>query len=793
MKSTRILIAALAVGSVLFSGCKKEVFTGIDSSKAAATDFEYDETMSSATSAAFVWNPSAALAAGATSFSVQLAEKDDFSDIDMYDTSKGKTIQADASPNDGVVFTGLKEYDRYYVRVRANYPRSIYSDWTVLKAGDQIACVSVGHGIVAMGFGTPSEINLNSPSYSRIIASWSVVGLADGYAPEWKKSSESSWTSLGEISVAQVEINDLEATTSYDVRVRAFRDKDGSREYTDYVSGTIVTPEKPAFTPDITTAEQFITFVTTIAATAAGSDSYTLENDIDLGGEALPAIEAFAGKFDGKGFTIKNATVSDNLFTTVSGTFSNVTLSGFTMQNGLIGKVTASGKVSGVTLAADCKINFPQPDEAVNYGCLVNENEGTVENCTKAAAVSIKYAALPKASGNWGGIVGYTTGKVTGCKNTGDFAISVDEPASGTFHTFGGVVGKFKGSAGEVLVSECSNTAAVSVEYGTAVYFYTGGVVGGSESAASAPGNYGIIEGCTNEGAVSMHYISGGSGAYPNCGGVVGYTEGQLKGCTNKGDITLLCDSASNTWTCIRLAGVAGVVTRGASDCHNFGKLSLTALGAGGTAGNRGSGNIAASCIAGVIAAAGPYSEDGSGILFENCTNNADLDITYGTITETPNSYFGGVFGYVTAKIDNCVNNNNYKVTSPQSISRLGGIAGGADYDVSNCVNHGKLNVIQQTSIASVNWRCFVGGIVADASKATGSVTYTKCTNNGDLDYTFAGTAAPRAYASAVGGILAAKKSGGNADFVDCANNGKLTYSSTDTVNTADLCAGDYR
>lgn len=790
MKSTRILIAALAVGSVLFSGCKKEVFTGIDSSKAAATDFEYDETMSSATSAAFVWNPSAALAAGATSFSVQLAEKDDFSDIDMYDTSKGKTIQADASPNDGVVFTGLKEYDRYYVRVRANYPRSIYSDWTVLKAGDQIACVSVGHGLLAMGFTTPDNLSVKPLSDTEIIASWSIVGLADGYAPEWKKSSESSWIALEEVTLPQVEIDGLEAATSYDVRVRAFRDKDGSREYSEYVSGTTVTLE-PTYTP-IKNEEEFLEFVSTVAASAAGSDTFVLQKDLDLGGEALPAIEAFAGKFDGGGFTIKNATVSDNLFTTVSGTFSNVTLSGFTMQNGLIGKVTASGKVSGVTLAADCNINFPQPAESVNYGCLVNENEGVVENCTKAAAVSIKYAALPKESCNWGGIVGFTTGKVTGCKNTGDFAISVDEPATSTFHTFGGVVGKFKGSAGEVLVSECSNTAAVSVEYGTAVYFYTGGVVGGSESAASAPGNYGIIEGCTNEGSVSMHYINGGTGAYPNCGGVVGYTEGQLKGCTNKGDITLLCDSASNTWTCIRLAGVGGVVTRGASDCHNFGKLSLTALGAGGTAGNRGSGNIAASCIAGVIAAAGPYNEDGSGILFENCTNNADLDITYGTITETPNSYFGGVFGYVTAKIDNCVNNNNYKVTSPQSISRLGGIAGGADYDVSNCVNNGKLNVIQQTSIASVNWRCFVGGIVADANKATGNVTYTKCTNNGDLDYTFAGKAAPKNFQSAVGGILAAKKSGSNPNFVDCANNGKLTYSSPDTVNTADLCAGDY-
>ena len=87
MKSFKILIAAAAVTAVLFSGCQKEVFTGIDKSKAGVTDFTYDEIMSSPSTVSLVWNPSAAKTAGATSFSVQLAKKEDFSDVDMYEPS----------------------------------------------------------------------------------------------------------------------------------------------------------------------------------------------------------------------------------------------------------------------------------------------------------------------------------------------------------------------------------------------------------------------------------------------------------------------------------------------------------------------------------------------------------------------------------------------------------------------------------------------------------------------------------------------------------------------------------
>ena len=789
MKSFKILIAAAAVTAVLFSGCQKEkVFTGIDSTKAGVTDFNSDETMSSESAVSFVWNPTAALQAGATSFSVQLAEKEDFSDVDMYEPTRGKTIQRDATVNDGVIFTGMSEYKMYYARIRANYPRSVYSEWTVLMDGNDLACISVGHGLVNMSFSAPKVLNLNAPAYSKVVATWSLVGKADGYAAEWKKSSDSSWNVLPETVKAAAEILDLEAQTSYDVRVRAFRGTD-SKEYTDYIQESITTPEKPPFEPNIKEKDAFIQFVTTIAATSVASDVITLENDLDLGGAELPLSEGFAGKFDGKGHTVSNAVIPDGLFGVLSGSIENLKLSGITLKNSLALSATAGSKIANVTLDKNCVLDFPEPAESASFGALAGISEGTVEKCSSAATASFKFAALPKASCNWGGLVGYTKGVVSECSNSGKFALSVEAPASGTFHCFGGVVGMYEGEAGKSVVVKCTNTGEVSVEYGTAVYFYTGGVVGGTPSAKAAPGNYGVIDGCTNEGNVSMHYIAGGSGAYPNIGGVVGYTEGQLKGCVNKGDISIVCDSDSNTWTCARLAGVGGAVTQGASDCHNYGHLSVSALLAGGTAGNRGAGNIETSCFGGVIGAAGPY-EASNDVLFEKCTNEVDLELSIGTLTETPNHHVGAVFGFATGKIDNCQNKGNFTVTCPTAINRLGGIAGGSKCDVSNCTNSGNLKVVHP-AITKNDWRAFMGGITADANKAPSAPTYTKCVNSGNI--TFESTATPAtSKTSALGGIVGCGKSGVEITFTDCSNTGKLAFTSPGAVVTGELRGGDY-
>ena len=787
MKSFKILIAAAAATAVLFSGCtQKEVFTGIDSSKPGVTDFNFDETMSTETSVSFVWNPTQAIAAGATSFSVQLAQKEDFSDIDMYEPSVGQTVQADATVNDGVIFTGLKEYEKYYARVRANYPRSIYSDWTILKDGEDLACISVGHGVVSMVFSAPKQLNLKPVSESKFNASWSLVGPADAYSYEYKQTSESSWSEAKTTAVTSVDLADLKDGGSYDFRVRACRTVDGKTEYSDYISDSITLPQPNYIT--LYDKNDVLSFFSSGAAAAQVGEVYKLTKDVDLGGETIAATVSFVGALDGQGFTISNAVVPDNLFATLDGSVKDVKFAGLTIGNSLIGSVSSGGSVSNVTIGKDCTVSFPEPADAGNYGTIAGSSAGKIDNCVSAAQVSLKFAALPKASCNWGGIVGYSNGTVSNCANNAKFAISIDEPASGTFHCFGGVVGMTEGEAGKVTVSNCTNSGDVSVEYGTAVYFYTGGVVGGTPSAKSTPGNYGIIEGCTNEGDVSMHYIKGGSGAYPNIGGVVGYTEGYVKSCTNKGNVTILCDSKTATWTCARLAGVGGTVTQGASDCHNYGKLSATALFAGGTAGNRGAGNIATSCFGGVIGSAGPYESDGS-VVFEGCTNEVDLSLELGTTTETPNHHCGGVFGYVTGKIDNCQNKGNLTVTCPTAVNRLGGIAGGCKYEVSNCTNSGKVKIVHP-AITKNDWRAFAAGIVADASTA-GATTYTKCTNSGDIS--FESTATPAtSKISAVGGIVAGGKAGSEITFTDCANTGKLSYTSPGSVVTGDLRAGDY-
>jgi len=788
MKSFKILIAAAAVTAVLFSGCtQKEVFTGIDSSKPGVTDFNFDETMSTETSVSFVWNPSQAIAAGATSFSVQLAQKEDFSDIDMYEPSVGQTVQADATVNDGVIFTGLKEYEKYYARVRANYPRSIYSDWTLLKDGENLACISVGHGVVTMVFSAPKNLSLKPVSESKFSASWSLVGPAESYGYQYKLSSASNWSEETSVVITSADVDDLKAGGTYDFRVRAARTVDGKAEYSDYVSESITLPE-PEY-KNLDNKDDVLAFFNSGAAAAQVGEVYRLSANVDLGGATLTATGNFSGSLDGQGFTISNAVVSDNLFVTLDGSIKDVKFDGLTIGNSLVGSVSAGGSLSGVTIGKNCTVSFPAPADASNYGTLAGSSAGKIDKCSSEATVNLKFAALPKASCNWGGIVGYSNGIVSGCSNSGKFALSVDAPESGTFHCFGGVVGMTEGEAGKVTVSNCTNTGDVSVEYGTAVYFYTGGVVGGTPSAKSAPGNYGIIEGCTNEGNVHMHYINGGSGAYPNIGGVVGYTEGQLKGCVNKGDISTLCDSKTATWTCTRLAGVGGTVTQGASDCHNYGKLSVSALLAGGTAGNRGAGNIETSCFGGVIASAGPY-EASNDVVFENCTNEVDLELNIGTTTETPNHHVGAVFGFVTGKIDNCSNKGNFTVTCPTAINRLGGIAGGSKCDVSNCTNTGNLKVVHP-AITKGDWRHFIGGITADANKAASAPTYTKCVNSGNL--TLESTATPStSKISAIGGIVGCGKSGTDITFTECSSTGKMTYTSSGEVVTGELRGGDY-
>jgi hypothetical protein len=77
---------------------------------------------------ALIWNSDKAIAAGATSFTVQLVT-DLSQGGDIYSTMS-QTFAVDPNGiNNAVKFEGLKTGAQFYARARANYPGSRMSDW----------------------------------------------------------------------------------------------------------------------------------------------------------------------------------------------------------------------------------------------------------------------------------------------------------------------------------------------------------------------------------------------------------------------------------------------------------------------------------------------------------------------------------------------------------------------------------------------------------------------------------------------------------------------------------------
>lgn len=774
MKSTKILITALSLALVMLSGCKKEVFTGIDPTKAGVTDFTFDEDASGKTSIAFYWTADEAIKAGATSFSVQLAQKADFTDIDMYDGTIGKTISATSAKHDAVTFEGLTESTRYFARVRANYARSIYSEWTQLMVDGNVICISVGHGVVVMDFVAPKNIKATPKKYNKFTADWGTVAPCEGYSPEYKKASDSNWTVAADVVDPTFTFAEAEEGTEYQVRARGFRTVDGQKEYTDYTETvSVTTPVRALHT--IASANDVISFFGEKAATASNSDIFNLEADVDLDGATIAAASSFEGEFYGNGHKISKATAANGFITALNGHFSDVTLTSINLEAPAFGTVAADGDVANVTFEGSCTCKFADPKGSANYGILCGVNEGKITGCTTAAKINQECSTLPDEC-TFGGLIGLSYGYVENCSATGSLSIKVTTPTSGTFHWIGGVIGQASGKAGSTIVKNCNNSSAVSLEYPTAAYFVVGGVVGGTPANKSTTGNYGVFDGLVNTGAISDYYVKGGSGSYPNVGGCIGYAEGKILNCENSGSITMKTDATSsdNTWTNAHVGGVAGAVTQGAKDCKNHGTISTSFFQAGGTAGNRGSGNTASACFGGVIGAAGPY-EDGAVIpVYENLSNDVDLTITVKSSTGTPNSYYGAVLGYATGEVKNCSNTGNFAVVSPIAVNRVAGVVAGSSKGISDCTNSGAVSLTQDLTGATGSvgtWRNYIGGI---CGHYTAKAPVTGCTNSGNISSTSTAKVAS-SKESGMAGIVGYDENGNGEEVTGCSNTGTLT------------------
>lgn len=151
MKNNRILVTflVLAVASGI-AGCRSdEISSGVNSSKPAPENLRIDESVMAEGSVGVVWDAKKALAAGAASFTAQLSPR--YGSGSNYSADKDyKTLTLKKTDDiyDAAMFSGLAAYAPMYIRVRANYPRSVFSEWVYLGLDGRTLPFEAGVGFI---------------------------------------------------------------------------------------------------------------------------------------------------------------------------------------------------------------------------------------------------------------------------------------------------------------------------------------------------------------------------------------------------------------------------------------------------------------------------------------------------------------------------------------------------------------------------------------------------------------------------------------------------------------------
>ena len=324
MKINRKLIAAFAMLSVVFGACTTDqtVDCGIKSNLTAPSNVVWDEYASTKTALAFTWDASAAIAAGATSFTAQVVkpnmetmgegELHDFITPDQYDSAVSVVLPVttnylgslNVNENDAacdqVVFDNIQNGKQYMLRVRANYPNSNYSEWQWVMDDitSEVAHIKPGKGLV-----DPTEADDKNPPVVKItditaadaIVLWSVTDFKSTsadfgmeYILTLNKGSElvvkyhfsansAVWSSYARNGCA-FKFTALEPETEYNVLVQNVTEGTQPLEVTKFTtakSPVVVMPEAPAAAGDVILYEDFAELILTadLSRGAAGISS----------------------------------------------------------------------------------------------------------------------------------------------------------------------------------------------------------------------------------------------------------------------------------------------------------------------------------------------------------------------------------------------------------------------------------------------------------------------------------------------------------------------------------------
>lgn len=273
---------------------------------------------------------------------------------------------------------------------------------------------------------------------------------------------------------------------------------------------SLITPQRIAFASSnnivISTAEEFIEFADNCTLDSwSKNKTVTLNADINLAFNEWKPIPVFGGTFNGNGHTVSGVRITS--------TGSDMGLFRFVEKGGVVEGLNVSGTV------------MPGGTQT-SVGGIIGENRGTVKNCEFNGSVI--------GEKNVGGVVGTNadSGMVISCSAKGSVRGN-----TGT----GGIAGE---NAGTLI--NCENNAGINL---------TQTNEGSSETDIDK-----ILEDADNDEEENI------LGSTSDTGGIVGYSDGIVQSCVNRGDVGYP-HVGYNT------GGIAGRQTGYLSGCVNYGSI----------------------------------------------------------------------------------------------------------------------------------------------------------------------------------------------------------------------------
>lgn len=463
----------------------------------------------------------------------------------------------------------------------------------------------------------------------------------------------------------------------------------------------------------IKNSEELMAFLS-VASRCTPQTIVSLDCDIDMT-DVRGIAEGFAGTFDGCGHRLLN--------------FNNASIGLFR---------TLTGTVRNLIIDESCSMELHSDIDA--QAMLVRYNEGLIENVTNYASLSNTEPLAQTKTFNFGFIAGICQngGCMKDCINHGSAVLTLAPEQETKNPAIGGIAGAYDSLAEGYVFDGCTNYGDISLTSdGKKFRTYIGGICGKSGSGTRDNMTCrGSINGCHNHGDIS--YITtenvGPEASHSNIGGVIGYQEGNLYGCTNSGNVLFSAKNSSTDATHVRPAvgGVAGCAVYNVHDCKNTGNVTVSGTFKA-VSNLDGTGTSLNCAFGGIAGMAGPETPD-KNVTISGCINSGavSLDISMPSDQSLP-AFAGGVAGFVNVPAENCTNSGALTVKSTYQRSVAGGVFGACACSVTDCDNQADILFDYAISAAEGNRSQFgiIGGVIGYAGPD--AVEIGLCDNRGAM------------------------------------------------------------